>query len=220
MFLLLFGGIWATVGLFITTVFILVGGPPWDDWILDERAQQTQAEPLGVHGTNARLNRVRVQEIEYRFVDRGGASHTARSRTVDGALIAAARAKQSVTIDYDPACPERTRLHGARMSFFGVFLLLPLGFGVVGLGLLGIALTDMIRRRRVYVRGDVARGRVDKVRQTIMRHNRRMLHRVTYTFAGPTGEQSGSFTTVDPPSEGAALWILYDPSDPKRSLPA
>lgn len=220
MFLLLFGGIWAAVGLFITVVFILVGGAPWDDWILDGRGQQAQAEPLGVHGTNARLNRVRVQEIEYRFVDGGGASHTARSRTVDGALVAAARAKQSVTVDYDPACPERSRLHGAKLSFFGVFLLLPLGFGVVGLGLLSLALVDMIRRRRLYVRGDVARGRVDKVRRTIMRKNRRLLYRVMYTFAGPTGEQGGSFTTVDPPSEGAALWILYDPSDPTRSLPA
>jgi hypothetical protein len=36
-FLIVFGGIWAAVGLVLTVVFTLTGGPVWNDWILDRR---------------------------------------------------------------------------------------------------------------------------------------------------------------------------------------
>ena len=39
-FLLLFGGIWLGVGLLLTIIFTLSGGPVWNDWILDERGKK------------------------------------------------------------------------------------------------------------------------------------------------------------------------------------
>src|ERR1700722_15553898 len=50
-FMSLFGGMWGGVGLVLTVVFTLAGGPVWNDWILDSRGVRADARPFDVQAT-------------------------------------------------------------------------------------------------------------------------------------------------------------------------
>jgi hypothetical protein len=53
-----------------------------------------------------------------------------------------------------------------------------------------------------------------------MRINWQPVIRVDYVFDAITGQIQGRTTSRTPPAVGAKVWILYDDSNPPRSVPA
>jgi hypothetical protein len=219
-FLLLFGAIWAFVGVGITTIFTVVGGPLWDDLILDRRGQHADAMPTSVDGTSSFVNGRRVFRISYSFFDGAGQPQESHADTTDANLLARAERRERLPIDYDPRSPALSRLTGGQASFFGWFVLLPLAFGVVGLVILRAGLARVLRTRAIYVRGQAALARVTRVSASNMRVNRRPIARVEYEFDTLMGKASGTTTFLEPPPLGAPLWVFYRSDDPKNSVAA
>lgn len=219
-FLLLFGSIWAVVGVFVTSIFLILDGGPWRDALLDRHAAVANARVTGTRPTSGRVNGRRVQEIDYTFQDSAGADHQGKIGTTDSALLQQATIGQALPVEYDPEQPSRNRLRGTKISIFGMFVFMPMAFAAVGLVLVGIALVDLRRRRTIYINGAVAAGVVERVEKTTMRQNRRRIQRVFYKFSADSGPITNSFTTFLEPAVGTSLWILYDPNDPTRNLPA
>jgi len=214
-FLLAFGAPFLLNGIILTTVFSLVGGPPWDDWLLDRRAVRADARPLEVGYANARRNGVRVQTIRFRFLDDRGVEREAEQATTDRALIARARAGETLPIELDPTRPSRVRIAGERVSFFGAFTLIPIAFGLVGLGCVGAGVRGIRRERAIYRDGEAGLATVTRVARSSVRVNRRRAFRVEYDVQTLTaGVVRGRCLLLDPPSEGARIWVLYDPARP------
>ena len=61
---------------------------------------------------------------------------------------------------------------------------------------------------------------VTAVGTTLMRVNGQRVMRVDYSFDTIMGPARGRTSTRRPPPVGAPIWILYDGSDPKRSVAA
>lgn len=219
-FLLLFGGIWAAVGLLVAGLFTALGGPVWNDWILDDRGVLAQAEALGARPTRTRVNRRTLYELRYRFSDGSGKTWTATSDTTSPSLIGAAEARSPLAIEYDPESPKRTRLRGESASVMGAAVFLPLGAGLVGTLLVAIGLVGALRVRGLYRRGQAAQARVTAVEATASRQNRRAVMRMRYCFQTPEGTVEGSWKTAHPQPAGATIWVLFDPASPARNLPA
>jgi hypothetical protein len=74
--------------------------------------------------------------------------------------------------------------------------------------------------RDIYVHGQAVQATVTAVAMTSMRVNGRRVMRVDYSFDTITGPESGRTSTRRPPPVGAPIWILYDVSDPTRSVAA
>lgn len=218
-FLLLFGGIWAVVGLVLCTAFTVIGGPVWNDWILDRRGVRAEATALEVRPTSTRVNRRLVYEIRFRFDDGDGKAWTARTSTTSTALVGAAQAGKSFEIQYDPESPDRTRAVGESASVMGMAVLVPLGAGFVGLGLVAVGLLSALRTRRIYREGEAVQARVTEVVATSSRQNRRPVMRMSYVFQTPAGPVEGRWKTAHPSAQGATLWVLFDPADPSRNVP-
>jgi hypothetical protein len=219
-FALLFGAIWCLVGGILVVLFTVVGGPIWDDWILDERGVETQARPLGVEATpSTRGNWERIYTIRFQFIDREGEAQEADAGTTDHTLIARARAGSSMAIEYDPDAPAtRVRLSGESASRFGKAIFVPLGFVVAGLAFVVLGWCGARRDRALYRDGAAIEARVVAVTPTVMRLNRRRVMRVTYTFHQSKGVVHGTWKTTDPPTVESPLWVIYDPKHPERSM--
>jgi hypothetical protein len=221
-FLLMFGWIWAFVGLVLAVAFTFVGGPVWNDWILDSRGQETMAQTIGARGTaSTRGNWERVYVIEMTFEDSDGRTHRVEAATTEPQLIEKAQAQQPVPIEYDPQAPAtRVRLVGETSATFGSVILVPIGFLVVGLALALVGHRNLKRDRALYRDGDVAEATVVAVTPTSMRINKQRVFRVDYTFAHPTGAARGVWKTTTPPRLDDRLWVIYDPSQPTRNIAA
>jgi hypothetical protein len=219
-FLLFFGGIWAFVGLMISVVFTVAGGPVWNDVALDRRGVVARAKPTGIRATSSQVNHRTVYEISYQFTDAEGLPRAGRSGTTDLLAITHADQGQPFDVEYDPQRPELTRLRGGRASFFGFFVLFPLAFFVVGAAVLVSGARRAVRARRLYVHGVAALATVTSVAPTSMRVNQRPVMRVDFAFDAITGRVAGHTTTREPPPVGSQLWVLHDPDDPKRSVAA
>ncbi len=115
-------------------------GPPWDDWILDQRAEVVQATPYRVEATGSSINDETVMRIRVRFEDRSGQERTAAIGTVDGNLLAKARQSEPMPLEYDPQQPTRVRFKGhyaSALNETGMVFMIPimmLVFVVPGLG--------------------------------------------------------------------------------------
>ena len=217
---MLFGGIWAAVGVLVTAIFIQLGGPPWDDWILNSSGVEAAAEPTGVAPTAARLNGRRLTEIRFLFSDGRGQRLEGAARTARAELIARARDHRPLLIQYDPRRPARHRLSGERASLFGAVVFLPAAFAAVGTMVFLGGFWRFLRRRRVYVNGDVVEAEVIGIQETSAFVNRRRVVRVTCGFTGGRGATTCTYTTTNPPALGSHLWAFEDPLDPSRSCPA
>ena len=216
LFLLLFGGIWMTVGGIISIVFAVAGGPFWDDMLLDRRGVTAKATTGLLEPTNSWVNHRQVHRVHYTFTDATGVERAGVGQTTDPASFYA----PSLSIDYDPRSPARTRLGGGSASFFGLFILFPLAFAVVGAIVFSFGLRRLLATRAIYVHGQPARAQVTGVAPTAMRINRRRVMRVDYAFDTIMGRATGSTTSVDPPPVGGTLWVLHLPSEPKRNVAA
>lgn len=219
-FMLLFGGIWCAVGTLLTVVFLAVGGPPWDDWILDRRGVRVEAQPVGVEATSSRVNRQRVYEVRFRFKDRRGAEQHASMGTADSAILADAREGRALSVEYDPEEPSRVRFTGQLATIFGAAILLPLFFAAAGATIFLPGLVSARRTRRVYRDGDIAEARVTSVERTAVRQNRRRIMRMRYEFQGPAGLVAGEWRTAQPSQPGASIWVIYDRERPEENVPA
>jgi hypothetical protein len=220
LFLLLFGGIWMTVGGAISVVFTVVGGPFWDDLLLDRRGVTAKAAAGLIEPTSARINRRRVHRVHYTFTDAGGVERAGSGITTDPDRVARLWGPFDLPIDYDPRAPERSRLTGESASLFGLFVLFPFAFAAVGAIVFAQGLRRLRTVRAIYVHGQPARAEVTAVAPTAMWRNRRRVMRVDYAFDTVTGRATGRATSVDPPPVGGTLWVLHLPSDPKRNVAA
>jgi hypothetical protein len=217
--MLLFGGIWGLVGVVLTVVFTVVGGPFWNDRILDDRGVRTDAHPFEVHPTNTRINRRTVQEIQLRFTDRAGQEHVGHVGSTSPSVIASARKGEPIAIDYDPQDPELIRVAGGSASVFGMLVLMPLGFAAVGAVLFVIGLLGARRTRALYRDGTAAEAHVVAVEATGSRQNRAPVMRMVYELTGMPGVR-GSWKTTRPALQGRTIWVIYDPGQPELSIPA
>lgn len=213
-FLLLFGGIWAAVGVLISVIFTLVGGPIWNDWILDARGKDVEATIERTEPTNSYVNGRRVQELHLRFRDERGAEHEATAATTDDVITA----RPIRVVTYDPLLPARVRLKGESASFFGMFILIPLFFAVAGAVIAGVGVLGLLRVRDIYVNGAPAEAEVTKVEETSMRMNRRRVMRVHYAFDAMSGKVTGTVNTVVTPHVGQKLWVLHIPAEPHKNV--
>jgi hypothetical protein len=218
-FLLLFGAIWAVVDLAVVIGLSAATGPAWNDLILDRRGVAAEASVTSVAPTSARVNGRSVYRVGYTFTDAAGLARTTSSLTTASALIGAARGTP-VAIAYDPQSPSRARLDGERASLVGLFILIPVGLALVGgiIFLLGLRRVAFIRA--IYVHGQAVPAVVTAISRTPMRVNGRRVMRVDYSFETITGRVAGRTSTRDPPPVGGSLWVIYEASDPKRSVAA
>lgn len=219
-FLLLFGGIWAFVGVTITVVFTVAGGPLWNDVILSRRGKTAQAMPTSVDRTGASVNGRPVFRISYDFFDEGGQPREATADTSDPAVLARAERRERLSVDYDPLSPSRSRLAGGSASLFGWFTLMPVAFAIVGLLVLRAGVARVLRTRAIYIHGTPALARVTGISSSNMRVNRRPVQRVEYEFDAVVGRASGTTTALDPPAVGSRIWVIYRSSEPKQSVAA
>lgn len=215
-FQLLFGGIWLTVGGIITIVFTVVGGPFWNDIVLDRHGVKVNAILGTIEETSSRVNRRPVHRVHYVFTDRDGVERHGVGQTTEPWRFYA----PDLQIEYDPGRPELSRISGERSSVFGLFGLFPMGFAVVGAIVFGLGMRKVLRVRHIYVHGEPARAEVTAVSPTLMQVNRRRVMRVEYAFDTIMGRMTGRTSAVSPPPVGSQLWILHLPSEPKRNVAA
>lgn len=88
---------------------------------------------------------------------------------------------------------------------------------LIGVGIAVHGARGFLARRRLYVGGTLAVGRVLSVEPTGTRINDRPVLRTRYEFLGPSGAVEGSSTHMTAPSEGAEVSVLYDPANPDDS---
>ena len=91
-------------------------------------------------------------------------------------------------------------------------------FALIGVGIVVHGARGFLERRRLYVGGTLAVGRVTSVEPTGTRINNRPVLRTRYEFPGPNGPLEGSSTHMTAPSEGAEVSVLYDPANPEESI--
>jgi hypothetical protein len=219
LFLLLFGGIWAVVCVPVVIGLSVVGGPFWNDSILDRRGVAVVATIDSVQRTQLRVNGRYVNRVACTFSDAAGTTHSTSALTTDFAVIGA-RPTTPLLIEYDPQSPARARVQGERASLLGAFIFIPLGMGLSGVVLFALGLRRVRVLRDIYVHGKAVQATVTAVGATLMRVNGRRVMRVDYSFDTINGEMRGRTSTRSPPPVGAPIWVLYDSSDPRRSVGA
>jgi hypothetical protein len=214
-FLVMFGAIWLAVGSIISVAFTAAGGPFWDDLLLDRRGVTAPAKMGLIEPTNSSVNGRLVYRVRYIFVDRNGVPRDGTGSTTDPASF---YGQTELTIQYDPLAPARTRLAGGSASFFGLFVLFPFAFAVVGAIVVGFGLRRAAATRAIYVHGHPVQAKVTAVLPSAMRINHRRVMRVEYAFETIMGGATGSTSALAPPPVGSPLWVLHLPSDPKRNV--
>ena len=218
-FLLLFGGIWAVVDVVVVIGLSVAAGPFWNDPILDRRGVAVVATLDAVQRTQTRINGRYVNRVACTFIDAAGKPQPTSVFTSSFA-ISGARPGTPVMIQYDPQSPARARILGERASMLGALIFIPLGMALAGVVLFALGLRRVSRLRDIYVHGQAAQATVTAVATTLMRVNGQRVMRVDYSFDTVMGPARGRTSTRRPPPVGAPIWILYDGSDPKRSVAA
>ncbi|MBN1531621.1 MAG: hypothetical protein JXA20_03065 [Spirochaetes bacterium] len=71
------------------------------------------------------------------------------------------------------------------------------------------------------IHGTAAAPAVVRVTATPFSENDRPVMCAHYEFTGSRGRfVKGRWKTVDPPVPGTEIWMIYDPKNPRRSVPA
>lgn len=218
-FLLLFGGIWAVVGVVVAVGLSVAAGPFWNDLILDRRGVAVVATIDSVQQTHTRVNGRYVNRVACTFSDAAGATQATSALTTSFAVIGA-RPATPIAIEYDPQSPSRARLQGEQASMLGAFIFIPVGMGLVGSALFALGLRRVGRLRDIYIHGQAVQATVTAVAATLMRVNGQRVMRVDYSFDTIIGKTTGRTSTRTRPPVGERIWILCDSSDPKRSVAA
>jgi hypothetical protein len=111
-------------------------------------------------------------------------------------------------------------MQGERASMLGALIFIPLGMALGGSVLFALGLRRIARLRGIYIHGQAVQATVTAVATTLMRVNGQRVMRVDYSFDTIMGPARGRTSTRTPPPVGAPLWVLYDGSDPQRSVAA
>ena len=225
LFPLLFGGIFGGVGLFVSLIFILVGGAPWVDWQLDSSSAATidaQVEKIHIE-PNMRVNGRHPTAIHYSF-EINGKRYRGKSRTLNHQLIEAAKENKSVAVLHLPQNPQINKIVGTNYSFFGYFCLFPLAFSVVGGALFMYGFFNARAQYRLVHEGAITTGKVTAMKTNpYTRSHRRNQLVITYEFTAPTHETfSNSYRTFDYDrygnlSVGSEVSVIYDEFFPRRN---
>jgi hypothetical protein len=172
-----------------------------------------QGVVLAVVDTGASEDEVRVQANHYEYSVAGrsfhGISYTTGSAAGPGA---------SVTVEYDPAQPERSRIAGMRRSLFGPAAALAILFPLIGLVLVILAGRIGAKRNRLLRDGLLATGTLTKKSATSMKVNQQPVFELTFAFTTRDGRRCETKTRTHLPArleDEAQEPLLYDPNDPK-----
>jgi hypothetical protein len=201
-------------------------GPPWNDWILNQRGLPAVATPYQVESTGVSLNDESLMRIRVRFADRKGKTRTTAVTTVNEALLGAARKQQPIQIEYDPEDPSMARLRGGANSMLSepsliwVLPMLLLVFVIPGLGAYFWGLRRLFRLRRIYRHGVAALATVVSHEETSSSQNYENLYLAHYEFFVSSRRHVGQIKALHPPPINAQLWILHDPERPDLNLAA
>ncbi|NUP08707.1 MAG: DUF3592 domain-containing protein [Polyangiaceae bacterium] len=217
---MIFGGAFTFLPLLMLAMMLAILRPPWEDWALDERGVRTDARSVEVRETSTEVNDESLYEIVVAFEDARGLKHKATVTTTNDEVIARAREKATLTIEYDREKPSRARLPGEASTSIGGMIFLPLGFVAFGLPLFLFGLVSALRAQRLYRRGHCALARVYEVVPTASSVNDEPVMRMLYAFSTADGEAKGGWKTVEPLAIGETLWVVYDPNQPSRNMPS
>jgi hypothetical protein len=219
-FWLVFGGIWAIVGI----VLFIVGGAAFlADRDFEAGARQTEGIVLTKDFVPADSDSSTQYRIRYRFTSDQG-TPVEGSSDVSVERWEALEERGPVAIEYLPGDPGRSRLVGATDTLSWLFLLLGLIFGPIGIFLVARSVRGLLFERRLRRDGVPALATVSGIEATSITINRSQQFRIRYRFTDPTGRthegRSGyvdwSVATVWQPGQPAA--IRYDPTDPAKSI--
>lgn len=214
------GGILSLNGVSIALVFTLIGGPFWNDSLLDDRGVERRVTPTHVEPTGSRVNNERVYEIHYIYTAADGSTQSGVVSSRNDSTLEAARAKDALTIEYDPERPAVSRIKGESASVFGLFTLIPVATALIGLAILLSGLPGVRRIRAIYVNGTPAKAKVLAVASTMARVNGRTVMRIDYEFQSVLGPVKGTSSSTIKPEIGSEIWILHDPMDPAANVAA
>ena len=139
-FLLAWGSGYGGIPLVILVILTFAMGPPWDDWLLNQRAEVTRATPYKIEATSSSINDQAVMRVRVRFEDGNRKEHEAAIETVDGSLLSLAARSEPMPVEYDPENPSRVRFQGhyaSALNETGMVFMIPLFllvFVIPGLG--------------------------------------------------------------------------------------
>lgn len=135
----LVGGIFAAVGILITTIFFIVGGDPLAGQKLKDHGVATEATIIQVdQDPSTRINGVHPWLVRYYFFDSKEQRIEGSYRTMDNNFVMPLQTGQRVPIIYDQqnsslSMPANAEPPG---NIFGWFLLIPGAFVLLGFGLM------------------------------------------------------------------------------------
>jgi hypothetical protein len=201
-----------------------LAGCGYDDWLLDQRGRPAQGTAVDLRKTLVARSRTAhgpsypVFDILVEFVDQGGRRRRAWVSTDDDYVIATARAHGRIEIDYDPDEPSRARCERSAAIF--EWSVLPLGVAAIALLPVAVGLLRSRRSRRIYRDGVAAPAIVEDVRSTSSSDIGGRVMRVAYAFAVGGQRFEGVWRMARAPAQGARVWIVYDPRDPRRNVPS
>ncbi|ACY17096.1 DUF3592 domain-containing protein [Haliangium ochraceum] len=207
------GWVFLSVGVLISHFFVAEVDLSWAS-SGGAMTQQVEGRVTRVEATNASENRQTIYAVHYGY-SRGGIPYQGVSYYLG---FRPPEPAQSVTIEFDPEQPERSRIHGMRTGKFGAWVLLFLLFPIVGGVLVWITLTRGSKRIRVLRRGGAARGTLVAKEDSGVRVNNVPMYDLSFEFDDHTGaRRTGTVRTLNP----AALeddwqeWLLFDPNAPE-----
>jgi len=173
LFGLLFGGLFATVGIAFSFIFF-----PWQlrpELALDfGRGAEHEGVVVAVHETNMKINDVKVRRVVFEFTVTDGDVHRAECYYTGQPPGPGAE----VTVETVSGRPDQSRIEGGRINTFGYFGSFTIVFPIVGFGVLGWTVIYRRRRIRILRDGEFALGTLREVTPTSMRVNNQIVYRL------------------------------------------
>lgn len=221
-------------GLVFAGIFCAIDGawPPLPDLRLDYSAATTSGRVVGTRLTGTKVNNRSVTALSFTYTV-GGKGYRAECMTTAGSWARRLKNKGGpVTVEYLPAAPRTARVKGATAGLLpSALYLIPGGALLLAFLLIWLGWRSAAANWRLLRRGTVAVGTVVSAKaNTFVRVQRRggvVDHPVTVVYEfkeALRGEKlEGHFSAytsqLDPPEEGTALAVVYDPQKPSRNVP-
>jgi hypothetical protein len=189
--------------------FISVRGP-----LVETAGEVVRVEETAFsEGSKRNSKRIFANHYVYFVADRprAGVSYSAGARAEPG---------QRVTVEYPEADPARSRIAGMRRAPFGRWALALAVFPLAGLVLLVVASARGWRRIRLLGTGHLAMGTLVRKRPTNTKVNGRVVHELTFEFAGRDGRRHEMTARTSAPErleDEKREPLLCDPARPSRA---
>lgn len=177
---------------------------------------RAQGVVTSVRDTHASENRVKVQEVSYRFAGPGGEARSGTSY-VTGSPPAQG---QVVTVGFVDAMPSVSRIEGMRRATFGPAAAIVLVFPLIGLGLVLFCLRAGLGTRGLLADGRLAAAKLKSKERTNVTVNERPVMKLTFEFLAADGqryEASESATDTAELEDEPSEQLLYLPDQPRSA---